>query len=92
MPGASIGATEMLHRIITNLPEPRDMFWQTFTECVSANPRSARWLVALMAFYLHLGPFSRYVIQQIELKIEEIEREGFDPRSAPERPRAALMN
>jgi radical SAM superfamily enzyme YgiQ (UPF0313 family) len=86
------GASEILHRIITNLPEPRDMFWQTFTECLSTNPRSARWIVALMALYIHLGPFSRYVIQQIDQKIDEIEREGFDPRRAAEPRQAALAS
>ena len=82
----------MLNRIITNMPEPRDVFWQTFTECMSVNPRSARWLMALMALYLHLGPFSRYVVQQIEQKIEEIDRDGFDPRRATGQPAPALVS
>ena len=55
---------------------------RTFTECMSSNPRSARWIVALMALYLHLGPFSRYVIRQIEQKIEEIERDGLRSASS----------
>src|SRR5262245_16517844 len=77
-----VSASEILHRIITNLPEPQDMFRQTFAECMSTNPRSARWIVALMGFYLHLGPFSRYVIHRIEQQIDELERDGFDPRRA----------
>jgi hypothetical protein len=75
----------MLHRIITNLPEPRDIFHRTFTQCISTNPRAARWIVALMALYLHLGPFSRYVIQEIEDKIEEIETGGFASRRPTDR-------
>ena len=63
------GASEMLTRIVTNLPEPRDVFWPAFRQCVSINPQSARWLVALFALYLHLGPFSRYVISEIEEKM-----------------------
>lgn len=66
-------STEILHRIISNLPEPRDVFSRTLTHCISANPRSARWIVALMALYLHLGPFSREVIQLIDRKIEELD-------------------
>jgi radical SAM superfamily enzyme YgiQ (UPF0313 family) len=84
-------ASEILHRILTNLPEPHAMFRQTLAECMSINPRSARWIMALMGLYLHLGPFSRYVVQQIELKIEEIERDGFDPRRAPIASRPALV-
>jgi radical SAM superfamily enzyme YgiQ (UPF0313 family) len=70
---------EMINRIITHLPEPRELFWPVFTRCVSSNPQSARWIVALTALYLHLGPFSRYVIGQIEQKIEDLEPIAFDP-------------
>ncbi len=52
----------MMHRIIHNLPEPRDLFARTLTQCISSNPRnprSARWIVGLLILYLHLGPFSR---------------------------------
>lgn len=52
---------EMLHRIITSLPEPRDIFRRALTECAVSNPDSIRWIVALMALYLHVGPFSRQV-------------------------------
>ena len=45
---------------------------------MSSNPESARCIVALMALYLHLGPFSRYVIGQIEQKIEDLEPIAFD--------------
>jgi hypothetical protein len=38
---------------------------------VSSNPQSARWIVALTALYLHLGPFSRYVVGLIEQKIDD---------------------
>ena len=70
---------EMINRIITNLPEPRELFWPVLTKCVSSNPQSARWIVALTALYLHLGPFSRYVIGQIEQKIEALEPMAFEP-------------
>lgn len=70
---------EMISRIITNLPEPRELFWPVLTRCVSSNPQSARWIVALTALYLHLGPFSRYVIGQIEQKIEDLEPMAFEP-------------
>ncbi len=62
---------EMLHRLITSLPEPRDLFRETISQCASSNPKSARYIVTLLALYLHLGPFSKYVIEQLERKIEE---------------------
>lgn len=77
----SFGASEMLTRIVANLPEPRDVFWPAFKQCVSINPQSARWLVALFALYLHLGPFSRFVIGKIEEKNDEFETSSLDPRA-----------
>jgi len=62
----------MLHRLMAAVPEPRDLFWETFSHCLKTNPRSARWIIGQMAFYLHLGPFSRFVIQEIEHKINQI--------------------
>jgi len=64
---------DMVHRLLSNLPEPRDIFSRTFAHCVSSNPRSARWIVALMALYLHLGPYSRYVIGQIERRLAALD-------------------
>ena len=72
------GASEIVTRIISKLPEPREIFWPTFSKCVSGNPQSARWLVALIALYLHLGPFSRYVIGKIDEKIEALDADDLD--------------
>lgn len=73
--------SEMLHRIVNNLPAPREIFWPAFKRCVSGNPQSARWIVALTALYLHLGPFSRHVIGQIEQKIEGLAASVLNPHS-----------
>ena len=67
------GSLEMLHRIITSLPEPRDLFHRTLIQCMSSNPESIRWIVALMALYIHVGPFSREVIARIESMMAALE-------------------
>lgn len=69
----SLGSLEVMHRIITSLPEPRALFRRTLTECYAGNPDSIRWIVALMALYLHVGPFSRDVIARIEHIIAALE-------------------
>ena len=73
-----VNRLDMLHRIVNNLPEPREIFGPAFSRCVSSNPQSARWIVALLALYLHLGPFSRYVAGQIEQKIDGLQVSNFD--------------
>jgi radical SAM superfamily enzyme YgiQ (UPF0313 family) len=60
------GRLEMLHRILTHLPEPRELFRSTLSQCMSSNPDSIRWIVALMALYLHVGPFSREVMTRVD--------------------------
>jgi radical SAM superfamily enzyme YgiQ (UPF0313 family) len=65
-----VGSLDLLHRIVTTLPEAREPFWRVFLTCARENPRAARIIVSLMALYLHLGPFSRRVIAEIDRRID----------------------
>ena len=67
----------MVRDLLSRLPEGRERFWKTFTTCMSINPNSVRGIVTLMAFYLHVGPYSRYVMKQIDRQIEDIEQGRF---------------
>ncbi len=71
----------MLHRILTNLPEPREIFRTTLSQCMSDNPDSIRWIVALMALYLHVGPFSRDVIARIRNTRDPLEPLNIEPHA-----------
>ena len=82
----------MLHQLINSVPESRDVFRATFSHCLSTNHRSARWIVGQMAFYLHLGPFSRYVMREIELKIERLDAEAAVARRPANEPAAMLAS
>ena len=64
----------MVHELLSRLPEGRERFWKAFTTCMSKNPQSVRAIVTLMAFYLHVGPYSRYVMKQIDRQIEDSSR------------------
>jgi hypothetical protein len=74
-----LSTINMVHELLSRLPEGRERFWKAFTTCMSRNPQSVRAIVTLMAFYLHVGPYSRYVMQQIDSQIEEIEQGRFVP-------------
>lgn len=82
------GATATLNRIVRAVPEALDVFRETFAYCVSTNPRAARLILQLMALYLHLGPFSRKVIDAIDC---EIARSDCDRLSGPYYPRDARV-
>jgi radical SAM superfamily enzyme YgiQ (UPF0313 family) len=79
------GNIEMLHRILSNMPEPRELFGRTLTECVASNPDSTRRILLLMALYQDVGPFSRDVIARIEDIIAAIEPVVIEPSAQVER-------
>jgi radical SAM superfamily enzyme YgiQ (UPF0313 family) len=74
------GFQSKVQQIINSLPGAQDQFRKILIQCATENPNSLRTIVTLMAFYLHLGPFSRHVIEQIEHRIAEIEVQS---RSSP---------
>jgi radical SAM superfamily enzyme YgiQ (UPF0313 family) len=71
---------DVLYQIINRLPEAREPFWKTFVEVAKTNPGALRQIVTLMAMYLHLGPFSKHVIGEINRRIAELDE--VEPPSA----------
>lgn len=69
----NVASIEMVHKIVSRMPHEREIFWQTFVDCAKSNPAALRYIVILMAFYLHLGPFARQVIAAIDARLAEIE-------------------
>ena len=63
----------LLYQIINRIPEAREPFWKTFVEVGKKNPGALRQVVTMMAIYLHLGPFSRHVIGEIDRRIAELD-------------------
>ena len=67
---SKLGGLEVVHRVVSKLSGAQDIFRQTIIQCASTNPQWARIIVLLTALYLHLGPFSRHVIRQIEQQLD----------------------
>jgi hypothetical protein len=59
------------------MPEHRARFWRTFTNCLNTNPGAMRAVVTLMGFYLHIGPYTHYAIDQLDKQIEALEQGTF---------------
>ncbi|HEY2532927.1 MAG TPA: B12-binding domain-containing radical SAM protein [Xanthobacteraceae bacterium] len=70
-----LSTIKLVHELLARLPEGRARFWKAFTTCMSRNPDSVRAIVTLMALYLHVGPYSRHVMKQIDRQIEDL-RQG----------------
>jgi hypothetical protein len=64
---------DIVHKIVRALPEAREPFWKTFVQVAKTNPGALRYIVMLMALYLHLGPFSKRVISEIDRRIAELD-------------------
>ena len=87
---SKLGGLEVVYRILARLPGAQDVFGRAILECASANPPWARIIVLLTALYLHLGPFSRHVIGQIEQRIDELENDAIPASALLEQPDAAI--
>jgi hypothetical protein len=81
-----LGGIDSVHQIMRALPEVREPFWKTFVEVVKTNPDALRYILMLMALYIHLGPFSKRVIGEIDRRIAELD--GVPPARAAHAERA----
>lgn len=52
-------------------PGMRWQFWRTAVDVLVYNPAAFEFVLILCAFYLHLGPFSRYVVGELDRQIDE---------------------
>jgi radical SAM superfamily enzyme YgiQ (UPF0313 family) len=87
-----LGSIDTVHRIINAVPGTREVFWQSFVSCAKTNPAALRYIVMLMAFYMHLGPFSRRVIDEVDRRIAALDADLPAVVVAREPAAAALMH
>jgi hypothetical protein len=58
---------------VTN-PATRIQFWWTFADGLLRNPRGLRYTGAMVALYLHLGPFARFIANKLTVEIDQSAR------------------
>jgi len=64
---------EFVHALLSKMPEAREPFWKVFKSCRSNNPAALRPILSLMTLYTHLGPFSRFVVSELDRRIEALD-------------------
>ena len=69
----------LVWRIALRQPGALWQFLRVFGVCAWKNPRAIDYVGTLAAFYLHLGPFSRFVISVIDRQIAEIDSGTWRP-------------
>jgi hypothetical protein len=80
---SKFGALERIRRILSELPT-REPFRKVLTNCMKTNPAIINYIVLLMAAYLHLGPYSRYIIASVERRLSVLDAEHAAPQVAAE--------
>ncbi len=78
----------LVWRIAVRQPRALWPFGKVFVECVRKNPRAIDYVGMLAALYLHLGPFSRFVIAAVDRQIAEIDSGAWQPPPAEPAERA----
>jgi radical SAM superfamily enzyme YgiQ (UPF0313 family) len=71
----NVRALEIVHRVVTAIPEAHDAFWRTFLNCAKKDSSSARIAVAMIAAYAHLGPFADRVVAAIDHRLATLDNE-----------------
>lgn len=51
----------------------RGPFWKTLIATIFTNFRAIKPVMMMIALYVHLGPFSRFVVEQIDKQIDDVE-------------------
>ena len=69
----------LVSRIALRQPSALWPFFKVVFECARKNPRAIDYVGILAAFYLHLKPFSRFVISAVDRQIAEIDAGKWRP-------------
>ena len=57
-------------------PEVRRQFWSVLFDCARNNPAAMAQVGGMIGFYLHLGPFAKLLIAELDRQIDAIDNEN----------------
>jgi radical SAM superfamily enzyme YgiQ (UPF0313 family) len=66
----------LMWRMTVNRADLRGHFWRTFIDTARHNPMALEFVTVLIVFYLHLGTFAEYVIEELDRQIDAIDKEA----------------
>jgi hypothetical protein len=64
----------LLFRIHRAGPGTAGQFWRMLVDCALHNPKALPYVVMTSALYLHLGPFARQVVEEIDQEIAKLDQ------------------
>ena len=60
-------------RMTVQRPDLRPHFWRTVVDCARHNMGAMEHVIGLMVFYLHLGKFANFLVEQLDRQIAQID-------------------
>jgi len=79
----------LMGRMTIQKPDLRRIFWRTFIDTARHNPAALQQVVIQMVLYLHLGPFAKFVVQELDRQIGAIDGDSSLSLSGDDRAKAA---
>jgi hypothetical protein len=71
----------LIFQLTIRRPTLAGLFWRNVRDVLRHNPGALEQALMNMALYLHLGPFSRHVVRELDRQIAEVAPE--DVENAP---------
>jgi hypothetical protein len=67
---------KLMWHMTVRMPRYRKAFWGAIFDTARHNPRALESVIALIAFYVHLGTFGQYLVRDIDRKINVLEQKS----------------
>jgi radical SAM superfamily enzyme YgiQ (UPF0313 family) len=78
------GLARLVHSASFRRTELRRHFWRTVIDCLRHKPRNLEMVLGNIAFYLHVGSFAQFLIENLDRQIQAIDEEAASqPQSQP---------
>jgi radical SAM superfamily enzyme YgiQ (UPF0313 family) len=72
----------VMKHVTLHRPDMRWLSWRLVVECMVRNPRAVRLAVALVVFYLYLGPLTRFVTDRVREQSARLDALPREPAEA----------
>jgi radical SAM superfamily enzyme YgiQ (UPF0313 family) len=70
------GLARLIRRVTFRRTDLGAHFWGAVIDCLRHKPRNLEFVLAMIAFYLHLGTFAQFLIEDLDRQIESLDDEA----------------
>jgi hypothetical protein len=63
----------LMYHVTRHRPDMRGHSWRLLGECLIHNPRAIGAAVAMIVFYVSLGPLSRHLVAEVQARLDALD-------------------